>query len=93
MLFRSRLAHRLGTAARDAFARGDWEPAARGFREALQVDPGAPEADELRLMIAVIHVRRLPDPQRATEALDGIGSRLPEKLRPLVDQLRAELAG
>jgi hypothetical protein len=54
--------------------------------------PDAPGADESRLMIALIHVRKLPDPAKARSALDALGRGLPEALRPLADTLRAELA-
>jgi hypothetical protein len=43
-------------------------------------------------MIALIHVRKLPDPAKARSALDALGRGLPEALRPLADTLRAELA-
>lgn len=42
-------------------------------------------------MLAVIHVRKLPDPAKARTALDAIGAKLPEHLRPLHAALREEL--
>jgi hypothetical protein len=87
---KARLAHRLASAARDAFAGGDWQSAARGFGEAIEMAPQAAANDELRLVLAVIHVRKLPDRARAIAHLGAIGAGLPESLRPLAEALRAE---
>ena len=67
--------------------------AAAGFARALALAPAAPDADETRLMLAVIHVRKAPDPAQARAALDAIGPALPEAMRPLAAALREELAG
>jgi membrane associated rhomboid family serine protease len=73
-----------------AFVRGDFEAAAAGFERALALAPAAPEADETRLMLAVIHVRKRPDAARALAALDALGPGIPERMRALADELRRE---
>lgn len=88
----ARAATRLAESARDAYVRGEWAAASAGFARAVEAAPDAPGADESRLMIALIHVRKLPDPAKARAALDALGRGLPEALRPLADALRAELA-
>jgi hypothetical protein len=70
--------------------RGDFEAAAAGFERALALAPAAPEADETRLMLAVIHVRKRPDAARALAALDALGPGIPERMRALADELRRE---
>jgi membrane associated rhomboid family serine protease len=88
----ARAATRLAESARDAYVRGEWASAAEGFARAVATAPEAPGADESRLMIALIHVRKLPDAAKARAALDALGRGLPEALRPLAEALRAELA-
>jgi membrane associated rhomboid family serine protease len=88
----ARAAARISEAARDAYVRGEWASAAEGFARAVATAPEAPGADESRLMIALIHVRKLPDAAKARAALDALGRGLPDGLRPLADALRAELA-
>jgi membrane associated rhomboid family serine protease len=89
----ARQAARAREAAREHFAKGDFAAAAAGFARALALAPAAPDADETRLMLAVIHVRKAPDPAQARAALDAIGPALPEAMRPLAAALREELAG
>ena len=87
----ARQAARAREAAGASFARGDFARAAEGLDTALALAPDAADADESRLMLAVIHVRKLPDPAKARAALDAIGAKLPEHLRPLHAALREEL--
>lgn len=88
----ARQASRALDAARADFATGDFASAAAGFTRALALAPASPDADEVRLMLAVIHVRKAPDAARARAALDAIGPGLPDGMRPLAAALRAELA-
>ncbi len=90
---RTRMAERMRQAARDAFAAGDFVRAVSGFEQALVLAPEAKDADETRLMLAVIHVRKAPDAARARAALAAIGPGLPPQMQPLAEALRAELAG
>ena len=86
-----RAAKRARDDASAAFGRGDFVEACSAYERALELAPTAPEADETRLMLALIHVRKSPDTSRAKRALDSIGGALPERLRPLADALRTEL--
>jgi tetratricopeptide (TPR) repeat protein len=86
-----RAAKRARDDASAAFGRGDFIEACSAYERALELAPAAPEADETRLMLALIHVRKSPDTSRAKRALDSIGGALPERLRPLADALRTEL--
>ncbi|MEI6474827.1 MAG: rhomboid family intramembrane serine protease [Planctomycetota bacterium] len=86
-----RAAKRARDDASAAFGRGDFTDACIAFERALELAPTAPEADETRLMLALIHVRKAPDKTRAARALESIGGGLPERLQPLADTLRAEL--
>jgi hypothetical protein len=86
-----RAAKRARDDASAAFGRGDFVEACSAYERALELAPAAPEADETRLMLALIHVRKSPDKSRAKRALDSIGGALPERLRPLADALRTEL--
>ena len=86
-----RAAKRARDDASAAFGRGDFIEACIAYERALELAPAAPEADETRLMLALIHVRKSPDKLRAKRALDSIGTALPERLRPLADALRTEL--
>jgi membrane associated rhomboid family serine protease len=90
---RTRMAERMRQAARDSFAAGDFVRAVSGFEQALALAPEAKDADETRLMLAVIHVRKAPDATRARAALAAIGPGLPPQMQPLAAALRAELAG
>jgi hypothetical protein len=90
---RTRMAERMRQAARDSFAAGDFVRAVSGFEQALALAPEAKDADETRLMLAVIHVRKAPDATRARAALAAIGPGLPPQMQPLAEALRAELAG
>jgi membrane associated rhomboid family serine protease len=87
----ARQAARAREAAGAAFARGDFAAAADGFERSLELAPSATDADETRLMLAVIHVRKLPEEARARAALAAIGPGLPAAMRPLADALRQEL--
>lgn len=87
----ARRAAALRASASEAYARGDFAAAAAAFEEALSHAPLGAEADEARLALAVIHVRKVPDRARAVAALDAIGPALPGQLRPLAEALRAEL--
>jgi membrane associated rhomboid family serine protease len=87
-----RAAKRARDDASAAFGRGDFTEASIAFERALELAPAGAEADETRLMLALIHVRKAPDKTRAARALALIGGELPERLRPLADALRAELA-
>jgi hypothetical protein len=89
----ARQADRAREAANAAFARGDFAAAAAGYERALELDPGAATSDETRLMLAVIHVRRIPDRAKAVAMLDAVGAALPAHLRELQAALRAELPG
>ena len=89
----ARQADRAREAANGAFARGDFAAAATGYERALELDPGAATSDETRLMLAVIHVRRIPDRAKAVAMLDAVGAALPAHLRELQAALRAELPG
>jgi hypothetical protein len=89
----ARQADRAREAANGAFARGDFAAAAAGYERALELDPGAATSDETRLMLAVIHVRRIPDRAKAVAMLDAVGAALPAHLRELQAALRAELPG
>jgi tetratricopeptide (TPR) repeat protein len=88
-----RAAKRARDDASAAFGRGDFVEACIAYERALELAPAAPEADETRLMLALIHVRKSPDKSRAKRALDSIGGALPERLQPLADALRTELIG
>lgn len=87
----ARQAARERAAAGESFARGDFVRAAASLESALALDPDAAEADESRLMLAVIHVRKVPERAKARAALDAIGGGLPEHLRPLRAALEEEL--
>jgi membrane associated rhomboid family serine protease len=87
----ARHAARAREAAGASFARGDFARAAESLETAIALEPEAAEADESRLMLAVIHVRKVPDRTKARAALDAIGTRLPEHLRPLRAALQEEL--
>lgn len=87
----ARQAARARESAGASFARGDFAAAAESLETALRLAPGAADADESRLMLAVIHVRKLPDMAKAAAALDAIGTGLPAQLEPLRQALREEL--
>ena len=87
----ARQAARAREAAGAAFARGDFAKAAECLEAALALEPGAPDADDSRLMLAVIHVRKVPDRAKAMAALGAIGAGLPAHLQPLRHALREEL--
>ena len=58
----------------------------------MSTAPTRAAADESRLMVALIHARKLPDPARAREWIARVGPGLPGTLRPLLEALRAEVA-
>lgn len=86
-----RLAERLVTEATAAYARGDFLGAAATYQRALDAAPAARDADQTRLMLAVIYGRKLGEPARASEQLRAIGPGLPAPLRELEAALRAEV--
>ena len=86
-----RVAKRLADEAGAAFHRGDFPAALEGFRGALAKAPDAPDADQTRLMVAVILARKLPDAAAARAALAAVGTALPANLEPLRTALRQEL--
>ena len=87
----ARQAARAREAGSAAFARGDFARAVPEFERALALAPGAADADESRLMLAVIHVRKVPDAAAARGALDAIRGALPAHLESLRAALRTEL--
>lgn len=86
-----RVAKRLADEAGAAFHRGDFAAALEGFRGALAKAPDAPDADQTRLMVALILARKLPDAAAARAALGAVGTALPAHLEPLRTTLRQEL--
>lgn len=88
---KARIAQRARESASEAFAKGDFERAITEFNRSFETVPTGAEADEARLMLAVIHIRKVPDHARAREAIAAIGAALPERLRPLIATLEAEL--
>ncbi len=87
-----RAAARLADEGSVAFARGDFARALELLGRSVAAAPARAAADESRLMVALIHARKLPDPARAREWLAQVGPGLPERLRPLLVELRAEVA-
>lgn len=72
--------------------RGDHQNAVDAYDRFLDRYPSDREADQTRLMVAMVCTRQLNDPVCATKMLDALEvERLPEGLRPLVDTLREEL--
>ncbi len=86
-----RLAERLVGDATTAYARGEFAQAATLYQRALEAAPAARDADQTRLMLAVIYGRKLGQKARAFEHLRAIGPGLPEPLRELEAALRAEV--
>lgn len=87
----SQLAKRLHEQGTQAFARGEFDDAARLFQESLRAAPTSADADQTRLMLAVIYARKLDDPAKAREHLAAIGLGLQASHQPLVAALRAEV--
>lgn len=87
----ARQAARAREAGSAAFARGDFGRAVPEFERALALAPEAADADETRLMLAVIHVRKVPDAAAARGALGAIRGSLPAHLESLREALRTEL--
>lgn len=87
-----RTAERMIAEANAAFHAGDFAGALRKYEDALARAPQARDADQARLMVAVICIRKRPDVPRARTALAAIGSGLPAEMRPLFDALRAQVA-
>lgn len=87
----TRLASRFVEDATAAYARGEFAIAAQSYQRALESAPNALDADQTRLMLAVIYGRKLNEPTRAREFLQAIGSNLPERLRELATTLRGEV--
>ena len=87
-----RAAARLADEGSAAFARGDFARALELLERSVSAAPTRAAADESRLMVALIHARKLPNAARAREWLAQVGPGLPEALRPLLHDLRAEVA-
>lgn len=77
--------------ATQAYARGDFARAATAYERALQAAPTARDADQTRLMLAVIYGRKLNAPDRARAFLNAIRDGLPSQWHELATALRAEL--
>lgn len=76
-----------------SFAAGRFADARDRLERAITTAPESAAADEARVMLAVIVVRKAPDPARAGTVLASLGARVPQALQPLVDDLRREAAG
>ena len=87
-----RTAARLADEGSAAFARGDFARALELLCRSVAAAPARAAADESRLLVALIHARKLPDAARAREWLAQVGPGLPVRLRPLLNELRAEVA-
>lgn len=87
-----RLAARWVADASAAYQRGEFVEAAAAYERALAAAPDAKDADETRLILAVIFCRKTKEWARAREQLKAIGPGLPEHLRPLAAALRVEAA-
>jgi membrane associated rhomboid family serine protease len=87
----TRLADRLIEDATKAYANGEFERAADAYQRALVAAPLARDADQTRLMLAVIYGRKLKQPKQAGEFLRSIGPGLPAHLHELKETLRAEV--
>lgn len=87
----SQLSKRLHEKGTEAFAHGDYIGAANAFLESLRAAPTSANADQTRLMLAVIFARKLNDPAQAREHLAAIGMGLQASHQPLVAALRAEV--
>jgi membrane associated rhomboid family serine protease len=87
-----RAAAQLADEGSEAFARGDFRRALELLERSVSTAPTRAAADESRLMVALIHARKLPDPARAREWIARVGPGLPGTLRPLLEALRAEVA-
>lgn len=75
------------------YQRGDHQNAMEAYERFLEKYPGDREADQTRLMAAMIATRQLNDPVGATKLLDAIDVEyLDEGLRGLHDTLREELS-
>jgi hypothetical protein len=88
-----RAARALLDQAGGAFAAGRFTEARGCLERAIGTAPESGAADEARVMLAVIVVRKAPDPASAGAVLSSIGAHVPESLRGLVDDLRREAAG
>lgn len=88
-----RAARALLDQAGGAFAAGRFTEARGRLERAIGTAPESAVADEARVMLAVIVVRKAPDPASADAVLASIGAHVPESLRGLVDDLRREAAG
>jgi len=66
--------------------------AAGAYELFLLTAPPGPDADEVRLILGLIYVRRQPDPARARPLLEQARPRLRDARRALADELLAELA-
>ncbi len=87
----TRLATRCLDDATAAYAKGEFVKAADSYQRALDAAPLAQDADQTRLMLAVIYGRKLKKPQKAREFLHALSPNLPEKLSELAAALRVEV--
>ncbi|MFO0962988.1 MAG: rhomboid family intramembrane serine protease [Phycisphaerales bacterium] len=85
-----RAAKSLREQANTAYQAGDFGRALERYELSLLRQPEGADADQARLMIAVICVRRLPDRARAVKTLDAIRGALAPELQALAQALRQE---
>lgn len=74
-----------------AYSRGEFAKAAELYERGLVAAPDAKDADQTRLMLAVIHARKLKAHAKAREFLAAMGPGLPEHLRELAEAVRYEV--
>lgn len=78
--------------ANRALAAGDANLAGRAYERFLGTFPRHPKANEVRLLLAVVFVRRLGEPAKARPLLDGLAERLADPgQRELASSLSAEV--
>jgi membrane associated rhomboid family serine protease len=87
-----RAARSLREQANGAYQAGDFGRALERYELSLLREPDGPDADQARLMIAVICVRRVPDRTRALATLDAIRGALAPEMQALAQALREEAA-
>lgn len=78
--------------ANQFFLEEDFRHAKQAYELFLEKYPQSRSADHVRLILALIYTRRAPNPDRATELLQGLPARLlTEADRALANELVAEL--
>jgi len=75
------------------YQQGDTRTAARAYERLLETYPLSRHADQVRLMLAVIYIRRERDSSRARVLLDLIRPKLTGQEASLADELASELGG